>query len=125
MAALTDEQKKQVVERWFDAVNNRDVAALDEITSPYLVDHSGLSSGHAPGADGHKRLVEQLHTTFGDWSSNIHDITVEGDKVTVVHSGSGYYPAQLQPLMGAAAADPEMRQISFDIVSTLRIDDEG
>jgi steroid delta-isomerase-like uncharacterized protein len=125
MAALTDEQKKQVVERWFDAVNNRDIAVLDDITSPYLVDHSGLSSGHAPGADGHKRLVEQLHTTFGDWSSDIHDISVEGDKVTVVHSGRGYYPAQFQSLMGGAAADPEMRQISFDIVSTLRIDDEG
>jgi steroid delta-isomerase-like uncharacterized protein len=125
MAALTDEQKKQVVQRWFDAVNSRDVAALDEITSPNLIDHSGLSSGHAPGADGHKRLVEQLHSTFDDWSSDIHDISVEGDRVTVVHSGRGYYPAQFQSLMGSAAADPEMRQISFDIVSTLRLDDEG
>jgi steroid delta-isomerase-like uncharacterized protein len=125
MAVLTDEQKKQVVERWFDAVNRRDVAALDEVTSPNLIDHSGLSSGHAPGADGHKRLVEQLHATFPDWSSQIHDISVDGDKVTVVHSGRGYYPQQFTSLMGTAAADPQMRQISFDIVSTLRVDDQG
>src|SRR5205823_11306355 len=125
MATLTDDDKRTIARRWFDAVNAGDEATLESLLAPNVVDHSGLNDGHGGGSDGHKQLVRQLRNAFPGWESKIDDLKVEGDRVTINHSGSGSYPSTFGSLMGTAPADEEMRRFKFAIVSTVRIDEQG
>jgi steroid delta-isomerase-like uncharacterized protein len=123
---LGDAERRDIARRWFDAVNEGDLKVLDEIMADDVIDHSDLNLGHGDGASGHKSLVDKLRTTFPEWSSKIDDIVVNGDLVTIYHSGSGYYPGDMRSLMGPQAQDtPEIRKIEFAIVSTIRINDDG
>src|SRR5438067_2343146 len=123
MATLTDDDKRTIARRWFDAVNAGDEATLESLLAPNVVDHSGLNDGHGGGSDGHKQLVRQLRNAFPGWESKIDDLKVEGDRVTINHSGSGIYPSTFGSLMGRPPSGAEMRRIEFKIVSRIRIDD--
>jgi steroid delta-isomerase-like uncharacterized protein len=120
---MTDEERKEVARRWFDAINSGNIDILDEIVDYDVIDHSGLSSGHGAGCEGHKKLVSQLRQAFSDWQSTIDDMTVQEDRVTIRHTGRGTYPSDFKNLMGTAAAhlDPEMRKMDFQITSIVRI----
>jgi steroid delta-isomerase-like uncharacterized protein len=125
-SALSDAERRDIARRWFDAINEGDLKVLDEIMADDVVDHSELNVGHGDGASGHKALVDNLRRTFPDWSSKLDDIVVNGDLVTVYHTGGGYYPGGMRELMGPDAPDtPEMRKMQFQVVSTIRIDDSG
>ena len=109
---------RQIAGRWFDAINRGDVEALDELVDYHVVDHSGLSSRHGYGCHGHKQLIRELRNTIPDWRSQIQSMTVDGDTVTIRHTGSGTPPPELSSITGAG---PTRGRIDFEMVSTVRI----
>src|SRR5262249_52590116 len=80
---------EDVARRWFDAVNDHDDNALASLIAPDVFDHSGLSQSHGEGQQGHRELVRQLRTSLPDWRSRIENVTVNGDLVTIRHTGRG------------------------------------
>lgn len=123
--SLTDEQKQDIARRWVDVINTGDVEALDELVAYDVVDHSGLVEAHGTGCDGYKQLVRKLRESFPDYSSRLDSTEVDGDLVTVRHTGSATYPSTVAPLMGAAAGDPSMQRMEFAVTSAIRLNDEG
>lgn len=117
-ASASPDQLRQITGRWFDAINRGDVEALDELVDYHVVDHSGLSSRHGYGCHGHKQLIRELRNTIPDWRSQIQSITVDGDTVTIRHTGSGTPPPELASITGAGAS---RGRLDFEMVSTVRI----
>jgi len=109
---------KQITGRWFDAINRSDVEAIDALVDYDVVDHSGLSSRHGYGCAGHKQLILELRNAIPDWRSQIQSMTVDGDTVTVRHTGSGTPPPELAGIAGTGAS---RGRIDFEMVSTVRI----
>jgi len=116
-AGSSDEQNEAVARKWVEAVNSGDLQALDQTVDYNVIDHSGLSSGHGHGCEGHKRLVSELRKAFPDWRASVDDVTVNGDLVTIRYSGRGANPEELKSLAGSAPAE----KMDFKLVSTVRI----
>jgi steroid delta-isomerase-like uncharacterized protein len=123
--ALSEQQLKQVAQRWLDAINSADVDALDDLVAYDVVDHSRLVEGHGTGCDGYKRLVQQLHDAFPGYRSELDSVEVNGDLVRIRHTGRAPRPAQFSALLGTAAQDPAMQQMDFKVTSMIRVNDEG
>lgn len=122
---LTDQERTKVAQQWLQAVNNADLDTIEHLVAYDVVDHSGLAAGHGTGCDGYKKLVAELHNTFPGYSSTLDGIEVNGDLVTIRHTGRADYPPAVAPLMGTAAQNPQLRTMEFKVASTVRIDDQG
>jgi steroid delta-isomerase-like uncharacterized protein len=123
--ALSEQQLKQVAQRWLEAVNSGNVDVLDQLIASDVVDHSGLTEGHGGGREGYKQLVQQLRGTLPNYSGDLDSIDVNGDLVTIRHTGSAEYPQHFSALMGAPPQDPAMRQMQFNVTSVIRVNDNG
>ena len=117
-ASASPDTLKQIAARWFDAINRGDVEALDELVDYHVVDYSGLSGRHGYGCHGHKQLIRELRNTIPDWQSEIQSMTVDGDTVTVRHTGRGTPPPELASITGAGAS---RGRLDFEMISTVRI----
>lgn len=74
-------ENKAIVRRFFeDAVNNRNMAAVDELIAPNYVEHEG-PIGQPPGIDGFKQFIGMVATAFPDVQVTIEDLIAEADKV--------------------------------------------
>lgn len=123
--ALSEQQMKQIAQRWLDAVNSGNVNVLDELIASDVVDHSGLTTGYGGGREGYKQLIQQLRDTLPNYSGQMDSIEVNGDLATIRHTGSAEYPQHFAPLVGAAPQDPAQRQMQFKVTSVIRVNDQG
>src|SRR5262245_54240038 len=113
---------KDIARRWLDALNSGELSILDTILDPNIVDHSGFSRVHGRGRDGVKRLVGELRKLMPDWSSTVNDITVNGDRVTIRHTGTGSPPPAFRTRPSRVAQDKPTPKVRLQLVSTIRID---
>ncbi len=84
---LTD-QNKAVVQRWFDAINNKDLSVCDQVADKtYAFDFTLHDPGFpksavpVPGPTGAKQFIRQLISNSPDVHLSIGDMIAEGDKV--------------------------------------------
>jgi steroid delta-isomerase-like uncharacterized protein len=117
--SATPDALVQIARRWFDAINRGDVEQLDALVDYDVVDHSGLSGRHGHGCHGHKQLIRELRTAIPDWKSQIQGITVDGDTVTIRHTGSGTAPPEIAGITGGGGG--RRGRVDFELVSTVRI----
>ena len=73
------EQNKAVVRRYMEALNAKDLAALDEIFSPDYANHSPRIG--ATGKEATLKDYEQTFKAFPDRVGTIEELISEGDKV--------------------------------------------
>lgn len=73
------EQNKDLVRRYNDAFNTRDLEAIAAFVAPDLVNHAAIPE--AQGADGMKRILGKLFKAMPDLTSTIEDVIAEGDRV--------------------------------------------
>lgn len=82
---LTD-KRLTVIARWFNAVNKRDLVALDqladELYTPDFVEHCPNLSNSEPGPEGVKKGVRDMINRNPDINLDVDDILVDGEKVT-------------------------------------------
>ncbi len=80
---MTTETNKAVVRRLLEEVfPAADLAALDELVAPDLVDHSPVP-GQPPGVEGVRHVLRGLHAGYADLRVTVDDLFGEGDRVAV------------------------------------------
>jgi predicted ester cyclase len=116
---MDSETLKTMARRFVEEViNNKNMAAFDELVSPGLIDHNpppGGGSDFAASKEGFLRW----QAAFPDTRYEIFDLVAEGDKVVVRGRISG---TQRGEILGIPAAG---RQISVNVMEIWRVDDSG
>jgi steroid delta-isomerase-like uncharacterized protein len=94
---MTLEQNKSVIRRLFDEVyNTKNVALIDDLTTPDFVDHSPVT-GLETGPAGLKQFIGIIATVFPDNHLTIDDLLAEGDRVAArwtshnTHTGGDFF----------------------------------
>jgi steroid delta-isomerase-like uncharacterized protein len=78
------EENRALARRWFEEVfNGQDLAVMDEIVAPDIVNHAGRDLVTLSGREGYRTLIRQLLTAFPDWHSTIDDMIAEDDRIVI------------------------------------------
>jgi steroid delta-isomerase-like uncharacterized protein len=105
------EENKALDRRIFEAVSNKNLAALDELMAPDMVDHE-LPPGLPPGRDGTKAFLGMFISAFPDIKVTIEDQIAEGDKVVTRWTATGTHTGEL---MGIPATGKQVTMMGIDI----------
>jgi steroid delta-isomerase-like uncharacterized protein len=106
------ERNKALVCRFVEEVQNRhNLAALDELFSPDLIDHSGLAN---PGLEGTRAFFTMMFLAFPDMRFTIQQQMAEGDRV-MTHKR--FHGTHLGPFMGIPATGKEVAFDNIDIMA--------
>jgi predicted SnoaL-like aldol condensation-catalyzing enzyme len=117
-----DDETQAIARRWIEALNTGDLAAIDQLLSEDVIDHSGFSRIHGRGRDGVKRLVTELRRLMPDWSSIVDEIVINGDRISIRHTGTGTPPPAFRGRSKSPAAAPAPK-VRLQLVSTIRVAD--
>lgn len=114
------EENKAIIRSFFEAVNKRNLALLDELMAPDYVDHAL----HLRGLEANKQALTETYKGFTDWHETIEDITAEGDKVWVRFKGTGTHKGEYQeylPSIGKTTLAPTGKKITIKGVLVYRM----
>jgi steroid delta-isomerase-like uncharacterized protein len=78
---MSAEENKALVRRWFEALDQRHFAVIDEMLPADYVDHNPPLPGLPPGREGVRQSSLALAAAFPDAVHTIEDQMAEGDKV--------------------------------------------
>jgi len=84
-AAAQPEQNKAVVRRYYDEVNRKNFAVVDEVLLPSFVQHSMVAV--SPGREGVAALYRELQAAFPDFHFALDDLIADGNQVAVRMTG--------------------------------------
>ena len=84
-APALSEQNKAVVRRYYDEVNKKNFAVVDEVLLPSFVQHSMVAV--SPGREGVASLYRELQAAFPDFHFALDDLIAEGNQVAVRMTG--------------------------------------
>jgi steroid delta-isomerase-like uncharacterized protein len=115
---MSAEENKAIARRGYEAINQNNLDALDEVVAPDITDHDP-APGQAPGLEGVKQWFSSMHTAFPDFRMNVEDMIAEGDKVVARVRLSGTHQGEL---MGIDATGNRVTITGIDI---LRINADG
>ena len=111
------EQKKAVVRRYMEALNEKHLAALDEIFSPDYANHSprlGIIGKAATLQD-----YGQTFKAFPDRKGAIEEMIAEGDKVFLRQ----FTRTTFQQAIPGIATPPTGKEVTWTVWSVLRFHD--
>ena len=111
-------ENKAIARRGYEAINQNNLDALDEVAAPDLTDHDP-APGQAPGLEGVKQWFSSMHTAFPDFRMNVEDMIAEGDKVVARVRMSGTHQGEF---MGIDATGNRVTITGIDI---LRVNADG
>jgi predicted ester cyclase len=82
---MSTETNKAVLRRWFEAMNTRDLAVLDDLAdqvfaAEYVVHDPGMPD-FARGPAGMKKWLRGAFTNLPDMQITVEDVIAEGDRV--------------------------------------------
>jgi len=106
-------KNKDVVRRWFDAVNRHDVDAVAELVAPDMVNHSSRNQGR----EGVRAEITYWLTAFPDAEVPLEEVVAEGDLVSVRH---GVIRTHQGEFLGVA---PTGKRVSVQEMDIFRIKD--
>ncbi|UCE96925.1 MAG: ester cyclase [Candidatus Bathyarchaeota archaeon] len=107
------EDNKAIIRKVIDAVNNQDLALLDELIAPDFVYHRPTQQ--IQGLDVMKQGVMEELRSFPDLHVNIEDIMAEGEKVCVRLTETATHKA---PFRGLA---PSGQKLTYTVMTIWRI----
>ena len=111
-------RNRAVVERFYDALNNRRSAVLREIVHPDFVSHGGIT-GDFVGVDALLASMDTIYRALPDWNMSPTYLLAESDRVASRSTISGVHQGEF---MGAA---PSGKQVSWTELIIYRLDDDG
>ena len=118
------EENKTIIRRFFEAVNKRNQAVIDDLVAPDYIDHTLQRRGRKDL----KKFLTFLFKTFPDWHEITEDIIAEGDKVwirvkyTATHKGEWRGSLPLIPKRNYVLP-PTGKKITFTGIHIYRIVD--
>jgi len=78
---MSAEENKALVRRWFEELDRRNFAVIDELLPVDYVDHNPPLPDMPPAREGVRQSVLALAAAFPDAVHTIEEQTAEGDKV--------------------------------------------
>jgi len=115
------EHNKAVAKRFYDAWNDRDLGAFDEIIAPDAVDHDAQNPfREMRGPAGVKRTAGMYHSAFSDSRFIVHGQLAEGDCVVTRWSGTGTHDGELMG-MPPTGKSVEIAGITIDRIADDKI----
>jgi steroid delta-isomerase-like uncharacterized protein len=113
---MSAEENKAIARRGYEAINQNNLDALDEVVASDMIDHDP-APGQAPGLEGVKQYFSSLHSAFPDVQLNVEDMIAEGDKVVARLSVSGTHQGEFMGI------DPTGNRVTITGIDLLRIVD--
>jgi steroid delta-isomerase-like uncharacterized protein len=109
------EANKALVTRYFRAIEDSDLAALDEIVATDYQDHA---RGRQPGREALKSAAQTLEAAFPDMTSTVNHIVAEGDLVAVHNRVKGTHRGPFGNLPATG------NRVDFAALQMFRVDGE-
>ena len=110
------EDNNKIVERFETAFGANDVATIDELCAPDLVDHNPVPD-QKPGLVGFKETIAMYKGVFPDSQAEVHHIVGEGDLVASHWTVTGTHQAEF---FGIPATG---RRVSIEGMNLYRLTD--
>jgi steroid delta-isomerase-like uncharacterized protein len=113
---MTDtEANKALVKRYFTAIEQGNLTALDEVVSTDYQDHA---RGRQPGREALKAAVQTLRVAFPDMTSTVTHMLAEGDLIAVHNriTGTQHGPLGELPATG--------NRVDFTALQLFRVEDK-
>jgi len=107
---MSTEDNKALMHRAYDALNQKNLAVLDEVDAPDLVVH--IVSTTIQGLEAFKQGLSLFLTAFPDARFTIEDMIAEGDKVVVRYTFRGTHTGNF---MGIAPTGKQVTQTGITI----------
>ena len=80
-ASPSTEENKALVRRWFEELDRRNFAIIDELIPEDYIDHNPPIPGTPEGREGVRMASMMLYAAFPDAVHTLEDQMAEGDKV--------------------------------------------
>ena len=113
---MTDtEANKALVNRYFTAIEEGDLTALDEVVSTDYEDHA---PGRQPGRGALKAAAQTLRVAFPDMTSTVTHMMAEGDLIAVRNRVTGTQRGLLGELPATG------NRVDFTALQLFRVEDE-
>ena len=110
-------ENKALARRSFEAFNQRDLAAADEIYAPSYVLHNPIAPPDLPrGPDGVRQQHAGYLAAFPDAQITVEDLIAEGDRVAVRVTVRGTHQGTF---IGVA---PTGRRVTLEAITIYRVD---
>ena len=111
---MSTEQIKAIKRQEYEAVNQKNLDALEEVVASDVISHP-TRLGQDPGLEGVKQLFSSLYAAFPDFHIDIEDMIAEGDRIVARVTGSGTHQGEF---MGIA---PTGNRVEFSVIDIARI----
>lgn len=111
-----EDDNKQIVGRLFDALNQANLGALDDLVAADVSVHIPLPGDWA-GREGFRRLAGAFLAAFPGTQTEVYGLIAEGDRVVALHTHRGTHTGEL---MGIA---PTGREVRVTGIETFRVAD--
>lgn len=108
---MSIEENKAIVRRVYDAINARDVAALDGLIAEDVVSNTPFPQSD-PGLAGFREAFSQVLAAFPDYKVVVHDQIAEGDEVVTRYTSGGTQQGDIQ---GVAGSGQHVELLGIDI----------
>ena len=90
---MSIEENKAIERRFFEAMNQRSTAAIEQILGANFVDNTP-GPGATPDLKGYKQFFATAFTAFPDFHSDIEDMVAEGDKIVTRFTARGTHKGE-------------------------------
>jgi steroid delta-isomerase-like uncharacterized protein len=115
-SALSTEQTKALVRRYFEQVVNRvDRVAAEQIVAPDVVFHSPYTPQPTRDRESFLGMLSAVHAAFPDFKLVEHDLVAEGDRVASRWTVLGTHKGEL------GGAPPTGKKLEISGLSIYRI----
>jgi len=111
---LSQAEAEAIARNWIDALNRRDFSALEKLHTDDFKDLTPFF-GQKSGRGGVRGVVWDFTQAFPNWKSTIQGVKVDGDWVTITHTGRG---AHLHPFKHRR---PTKKVMTYTAVDKIRI----
>ena len=115
---MSAEENKALTRRAYEAINQKNLDALDEIVASDIIDRDP-APGQAPDLEGVKQYFSSMHTAFPDFQMDIEDMIAEGDKVVARVSVGGTHQGEFMGI------DPTGNRVTITGIDILRVNADG
>ena len=111
------EENKDVVRRWIEAYNERDLETEAGVLSPGFVAHVSAAPGPLEGLEAWRQFTAPFTEAFPDLRLTIQDIAAEGDTVAARVAFRGTHRGEFQGI------PPTDREVAFSSMEFNRVMD--
>ena len=114
---MPEEENKDVVRRWIEAYNERDLQAEADVLAPGFVAHVSAAPGHLEGLEAWRQFSGPFAEAFPDLRLTIQDIAAEGDTVAARVAFRGTHRGEFQGI------PPTDKEVAFSSMEFNRVMD--